>query len=116
MKAWILHNPNNMTYEETEKPQPKSDEVLVAVKAAGICGSDIPRAFVTGAHVHPIIIGHEFAGQVCACGTDVGRADRVRRNSTRCAGIIIILAPGVMAVLRSMWQCRRRTCLSCRRA
>lgn len=60
MKAWILHNPNNMTYEETEKPQPKSDEVLVAVKAAGICGSDIPRAFVTGAHVHPIIIGHEF--------------------------------------------------------
>ena len=32
MKAWILHNPNNMTYEETEKPQPKSDEVLVAVK------------------------------------------------------------------------------------
>lgn len=48
MKAWILHNPNNMTYEETEKPQPKSDEVLVAVKAAGICGSDIPRAFVTG--------------------------------------------------------------------
>ena len=38
MKAWILHNPNNMTYEETEKPQPKSDEVLVAVKAAGICG------------------------------------------------------------------------------
>ena len=71
MKAWILHNPNNMTYEETEKPQPKSDEVLVAVKAAGICGSDIPRAFVTGAHVHPIIIGHEFSGQVCACGTDV---------------------------------------------
>ena len=64
MKAWILHNPNNMTYEETEKPQPKSDEVLVAVKAAGICGSDIPRAFVTGAHVHPIIIGHEFSGQV----------------------------------------------------
>ena len=49
-----------MTYEETEKPQLKSDEVLVAVKAAGICGSDIPRAFVTGAHVHPIIIGHEL--------------------------------------------------------
>lgn len=71
MKAWILHNPNNMTYEETEKPQPKPGEVLVAVKAAGICGSDIPRAFVTGAHVHPIIIGHEFAGQVCVCGSDV---------------------------------------------
>lgn len=74
MKAWILHNPNNMTYEETEKPQPKSDEVLVAVKAAGICGSDIPRAFVTGAHVHPIIMTRVFRTGLCVwngCGCEM---------------------------------------------
>ena len=62
MKAWILHNPNNMTYEETEKPQPKSDEVLVAVKAAGICGSDIPRVLNHGVHFYPIVLGQ---GRMC---------------------------------------------------
>jgi len=38
------------------------------VMAAGICGSDIPRIFKTGAHVHPIIPGHEFSGKVVECG------------------------------------------------
>ena len=39
-------------------------EVLVAVKAAGICGSDIPRIYRTGAYHYPLIPGHEFSGQV----------------------------------------------------
>ena len=29
-----------------------------------ICGSDLPRVFELGAHVHPITIGHEFAGTI----------------------------------------------------
>lgn len=42
--------------------------MLVRVKAAGICGSDIPRIYKTGAHIHPLIPGHEFAGQVVTVG------------------------------------------------
>lgn len=64
MKAWVLHGVNDFRFEERDKPIPKSGEVLIKVKAAGICGSDIPRAYETGAHVHPLITGHEFSGQV----------------------------------------------------
>ena len=64
MKAWVLHKPKDIRLEEVEKPQPQAGEVLLRVKAAGICGSDIPRIYDTGAHVHPLIPGHEFAGNV----------------------------------------------------
>jgi len=64
MKAWILHGVGDIRFEEVERPQPKDGEVLVSVRAAGICGSDVPRIYQTGAHVHPLIPGHEFSGVV----------------------------------------------------
>lgn len=72
MKAWVLHNIDEIRFEEVDRPQLKADEVLVSVKAAGICGSDIPRIYKTGAHTHPLIPGHEFSGQVVETGS---RAD-----------------------------------------
>ena len=68
MKAWVLHGVNDIRLEEKEEPQLRADEALVCVKAAGICGSDIPRIYKTGAHVHPLIPGHEFSGQVVKVG------------------------------------------------
>lgn len=64
MKAWVLHGIDDICFEEAAKPEPVDSEVLVAVKAAGICGSDIPRIYRTGAHTHPLIPGHEFSGVV----------------------------------------------------
>ncbi|MCI8835894.1 MAG: galactitol-1-phosphate 5-dehydrogenase [Ruminococcus sp.] len=74
MKAWVLHGIRNMRLETWEDPMPADGEVVVAVKAAGICGSDIPRIYETGAHMHPLIIGHEFSGIVTGlgAGVDVG--------------------------------------------
>ncbi len=72
MKAWILHGAGDIRYEDADMPQPKTGEVIVAVKAAGICGSDIPRIYKTGAHIHPLIPGHEFAGQVTEVGEGAG--------------------------------------------
>ncbi len=46
MKACVLHAVNNLRYEETKTPVPQEDEVLLKVRAAGICGSDVPRVFV----------------------------------------------------------------------
>ena len=54
-------------------PAPGEKEVLVKVKAAGICGSDIPRIYKTGARVHPLIPGHEFSGEVVEAGSDVDK-------------------------------------------
>ena len=71
MKAWVLHNINDLRYESVDKPQLSDQEVLVAVKAAGIRGSDIPRIYQTGAHRHPLILGHEFSGVVEKIGAGV---------------------------------------------
>lgn len=68
MKAWILHDIGSLSMEEAAKPEPGEKDVLVRVKAAGICGSDIPRIYKTGAHVHPLIPGHEFSGIVEMAG------------------------------------------------
>ncbi len=72
MKAWILHDINDLRFEDTEKPVPGPGEVLIRVKAAGVCGSDIPRIYKTGAHNMPLIPGHEFSGIVESTGKRVG--------------------------------------------
>lgn len=71
MKAWVLRGINDIGREEVPVPAPGAHEVLVRVKAAGICGSDIPRIYETGAHRHPLIPGHEFSGVVEELGDDV---------------------------------------------
>lgn len=71
MKAWVLHGINDIRFGEIDEPLPMADEVIVSVKAVGICGSDIPRIYQTGAHVHPLIPGHEFSGQVIKAGKHV---------------------------------------------
>ncbi len=64
MQAWVLHDISNIRHEQAEIPALSKGEVLVRVTAAGICGSDIPRIYQTGAHVAPLIPGHEFSGEV----------------------------------------------------
>ena len=64
MKAQVLYGIGDLRYEDIEKPQLKEGWVMVEVMAAGVCGSDIPRIYKTGAHVHPIVPGHEFSGRV----------------------------------------------------
>lgn len=64
MKAHVLEGINQLIYKEVEMPRLKPHEVLVEVKAAGICGSDVPRVFETGTYHFPTVPGHEFAGIV----------------------------------------------------
>ncbi len=74
MKAYVLHGIGDLRYEEVEQPALKPDTVLVRVRAVGICGSDIPRIYRTGAYSHPLIPGHEFAGEVVAAHSSVEEA------------------------------------------
>lgn len=64
MKAYSLHGIGDLRYEEIDVPNIKHGWVLVRVKAAGICSSDIPRIFKKGTYHFPTIPGHEFAGIV----------------------------------------------------
>lgn len=69
MKAYVLQDIGDMRLKEVKKPVPEEGEVIVRVRASGICGSDIPRIYADGAHKMPLIPGHEFSGEV----TEVGR-------------------------------------------
>ncbi len=78
-KAWVLKKIGEICPEEVEIPQPASGEVRVRVAYVGICGSDIPRVYQTGAHRMPLIPGHEFSGVVDAVGEGVS-AEMVGRR------------------------------------
>ncbi len=65
MRAWKLEKIGQIRYyEDVREPELKDGEVLIRVKSTGICGSDIPRVYKTGAHNMPLVIGHEFSGVV----------------------------------------------------
>jgi alcohol dehydrogenase, propanol-preferring len=59
--------------EEIPRPQPGPEEVLIRVKACGICGSDIHIVYegVTPTAFQPIILGHEFSGDIAEVGEGV---------------------------------------------
>lgn len=74
MKAAMLTGIGEMAFIETEKPAFSHSEMLVRVKAATICGTDIRivRGKKTKGVRIPSIIGHEFAGEVVETGKEVG--------------------------------------------
>jgi L-iditol 2-dehydrogenase len=86
MKALLLKEYEKLEMTEMPEPQIGSDELLVQVKACGICGSDI-HGFdgSTGRRIPPLIMGHEASGVVYKTGaevTEVRIGDRVTFDST----------------------------------
>lgn len=80
MKAALLKSLNHFEIENIEKPIPNASEVLIKVKAAGICGSDIHKMQTEWTRALPMVMGHEFSGIVEAIGenvTTVKPGDRV---------------------------------------
>lgn len=71
MLAAVMHSPGDIRLDEVPMPSPKAGEVLLRVAAVGVCGSDIPRMLVKGAHHMPIICGHEFSGHIAELGAGV---------------------------------------------
>lgn len=67
MKAQILYGIGNIKYTDTRMPVPTDEQALIKLTRCGICGSDVPRVFKTGAHNMPLIPGHEMAGVVEDC-------------------------------------------------
>ena len=72
MKQSKLVGEEEFAFEEVEKPSPSEDEVLINVKACGICGSDVHS--YKGEHPFvspPIVLGHEFSGIISETGESV---------------------------------------------
>lgn len=86
MKAVRFSGPEKIEYTDVPKPQINDTEVLVRVKAAGICGTDLELLTGDMPHIkngfttYPLIPGHEWAGQIEEVGSQVqgfGVGDRV---------------------------------------
>ena len=89
MKAVVkyAHGKGNVELRDVPEPSPGPDEVMIEVKAAGICGSDI-HIFDEDIKLPirpPVIIGHEFSGVVAEVGSSVTKwkpGDRVTSETS----------------------------------
>ncbi len=90
MNALILEQYKELTYKDVPRPTPGPDDVLIAVQACGICGSDVHGYDgSTGRRQPPIIMGHEAAGTIVETGSNVNdwsKGDRVTFDSTLYCG------------------------------
>ena len=65
MKAIVYEGPNILNYTDVPDVQPSAGEVKLKVRACGICGSDVAGyQGLTGRRIEPMIMGHEFCGEV----------------------------------------------------
>lgn len=72
MQAVVIDRPGDVDVGEVPDPRPGPEEIVVAVRACGICGTDLH--VVDGefaAAKYPVVPGHEFAGEVVEVGPEV---------------------------------------------
>ena len=93
MKAAIIHGARDLRIEQAATPVTGPGEVMVRVRAGGICGSDLhyyqDGGFGTVRIREPMILGHEIAGEVVEVGEGVTRVqagDRVAVDPSRSCG------------------------------
>ena len=71
MKAAVFIDVKKIIYrEDYPKPSPGPDDVIVKTHYCGICGSDITN-FKLGMYQVPLIMGHEFTGEVMEIGSNI---------------------------------------------
>lgn len=72
MKAVLFPAPNEVTVGDVTEPEVSPGEVLVRVKASGICHTDIEVMRGNyGTSTYPLVPGHEFAGEIVEIGQGV---------------------------------------------
>jgi (R,R)-butanediol dehydrogenase/meso-butanediol dehydrogenase/diacetyl reductase len=100
MNALVYYGRKDLRYERFPEPSPAPDEVLVKVKYAGMCHTDFNEyengPIFTSVTPHPrtgrkapLVLGHEFSGQVVSIGpqvTNVKEGDRVAINAVDACG------------------------------
>ena len=71
MKAAVLEEVGKLRLKDVPVPQPKNNEVLIRVRVCGICGTDIKLYKGDYTANVPVILGHEFSGEIVEIGKEV---------------------------------------------
>jgi L-iditol 2-dehydrogenase len=80
VRAAVLHGVHDLRLEEVQYPRPAGKEVLIRVKAAGVCGTDVHMWEGSNREgTFPFIPGHEWSGEVVEVGKDVTSVYRGER-------------------------------------
>ncbi|MGA7277474.1 MAG: galactitol-1-phosphate 5-dehydrogenase [Desulfocapsaceae bacterium] len=100
MKALVLEEYSKLVYKEMPVPEIGENEVLVQVKACGICGSDVHGMDGSSGRRHPpLIMGHEASGIIVQRGervNDFFKGDRVTFDSTIYCGTCFYCRQGII--------------------
>jgi len=106
MDAAIVKSNSNVEIKNVEKPHVGSGDILVKMRACGICGSDVEKVF--GKYGQPSMrLGHEPAGTIM----EVGQKFQILVLVIVCLHIIMlhVIQMIVMNVIMAMKQCVKNT-------
>lgn len=93
MKALMYQGPRKLEVVDIPRPVPKKGELLLKIKACGICGSDVHGYMgITGRRLEPMIMGHEFSAEIVELGENTALGFQI--------GDRVAVQPCV-----SCWQC-----------
>lgn len=99
MRAMVYYAPGDLRLEERPLPLRADDNLVVAVRACALCGTDLKLATVGNPRCHaPRIIGHEMAGTIVHAGRNVAgfsEGERVTLATTIACGQCRICALGL---------------------
>ena len=82
--------PGSVELREFTRPDPGADDVILAVEAVGVCGSDLHQWMGSQSWKvnYPVVLGHEFAGVIAATGASVRQWHEGDRVVSETAAVI----------------------------
>jgi L-iditol 2-dehydrogenase len=89
MKAAVLEEVKKLTVKNILKPELKPNEILIKVAVCGICGTDIKLFEGKYSANTPVVLGHEYSGEVVEIGSEVSNftaGDRVVSDPNESCG------------------------------
>jgi alcohol dehydrogenase/L-iditol 2-dehydrogenase len=101
--------PHSVELREVSRPEPGPEDVVLAVEAVGVCGSDLHQW--TGSHSwavnYPVVLGHEFGGHIVELGAGVRGWSEGDRVVSETAAVIDANSPLSRAGLYNLDPTRR---------
>lgn len=100
----FAREPHSVEIREFERPDPGTDDVVLAVEAVGVCGSDLHQW--TSSHSwpvnYPVVLGHEFGGRIASVGPAVRGWSEGDRVVSETAAVIDANSPMTRAGLYNL--------------